>query len=76
MFARNNKVVEEGEDEVEDEAPPDGDVVEHCPVGGVQCHLNSNYEGGATVLDWNDVSLPSHCWTNGRQPSKTIITNG
>ena len=35
VFARNNKVVEEGEDEVEDEAPPDGDVVEHCPVGGV-----------------------------------------
>ena len=29
-----------------------------------------------TSLDWNDVSLPSHCWTNGWQPSKTIVTNG
>ena len=27
-------------------------------------------------LDWNDVSLPSHCWTNGWQPLKTIVTNG
>ena len=41
MFARDHKVVEEGEDEVEHEAPPDCDVVENCPVGGVQCHLVS-----------------------------------
>ena len=35
MLARRDKVVEEGEDEVEDEASPDRDVVEHRPVGGV-----------------------------------------
>ena len=28
------------------------------------------------LLDWKDVSLPSHCWTNGWQPSKTIVTDG
>ena len=28
------------------------------------------------ILDWNDVSLPSHRWTNGWQPLKTIVTNG
>ena len=39
MFASDNKVVEESEDEVEDEASPDCDVVENCPVGGVQGHL-------------------------------------
>ena len=27
-------------------------------------------------VDWNDVLLPSHRWTNGWQPSKTIVTNG
>jgi len=35
VFSRNNKVVEEGEDKVEDEASPDCDVIENCPVGGV-----------------------------------------
>ena len=35
VLARNNKVVEEGEDEVEDEASPDRDVIENCPVRGV-----------------------------------------
>ena len=35
MLARDDKVVEEGEDEVEDEASPDRDVIENCPVGGV-----------------------------------------
>ena len=39
MFASDDKVVEEGEDEVEYEASPDCDVVENCPVGGVQGHL-------------------------------------
>ena len=33
-------------------------------------------EGPPPPIDWNDVSLPSHCWTNGWQPSKTIVTNG
>ena len=27
-------------------------------------------------IDRNDVSLPSHCWTNGWQPLKNIVTNG
>ena len=39
MFASDDKVVEEGEDEVEYEASPDCDVVENCPVRGVQGHL-------------------------------------
>ena len=39
MFSSDDKVVEEGEDEVEYEASPDCDVVENCPVGGVQGHL-------------------------------------
>lgn len=42
MLARRDKVVEEGEDEVEDEASPDRDVVEHCPVGGVKGDLRSD----------------------------------
>ena len=34
--------------------------------------------GGVCVggLDRNDVSLPSHRWTNGWQPLKNIVTNG
>ena len=28
------------------------------------------------TLNRNDVSLPSHCWTNGWQPLKNIVTNG
>ena len=28
------------------------------------------------ALDFNDGMLPFHRWTNGRQPSKTIETNG
>ena len=26
--------------------------------------------------DWNNVSLPSHRWTDGWQPSKTIVIDG
>ena len=40
VLARDDKVVEECEDEVEDEASPDRDVIENCPVGCVKCHLN------------------------------------
>ena len=42
MLAGDNEVVEEGEDEVEDQASPDCDVVEHCPIWGVQSHLGFN----------------------------------
>ena len=27
-------------------------------------------------IGWNDVSLPSHCWNNGCQPLKTIVSDG
>ena len=43
MLARRDKVVEEGEDEVEDEASPDRDVVEHCPVGSVEGDLEQMF---------------------------------
>ena len=39
MRARHHEVVEEGEEEVEDEAAPDGQVVPDSPVGGVQGNL-------------------------------------
>ena len=32
VLAGDNEVVEEGKDEVEDQASPDCDVVEHCPI--------------------------------------------
>ena len=32
VLAGDNEVVEEGEDEVEQQASPDRDVVEHCPI--------------------------------------------
>ena len=32
VLAGHNEVVEEGEDEVEQQASPDRDVVEHCPI--------------------------------------------
>ena len=43
VLAGDNEVVEEGEDEVEQQASPDRDVVEHCPIWGVQSHLGYNY---------------------------------
>ena len=43
MLAGDNEVVEEGEDEVEDEASPDRDVVEHCPVGSVEGDLEKMF---------------------------------
>ena len=42
--ALEHPVVEEGEAEVEDEGAPDGDVVEHGPVGGVQGDLGRHHD--------------------------------
>ena len=32
--------------------------------------------GPESDVDWSDVSLLLHRWTNGWQPSKTIVTDG
>ena len=42
--ALEDPVVEEGETEVEDEGAPDGDVVEHGPVGRVQGDLGGYHD--------------------------------
>ena len=42
--AAESPVVGEGETEVEYERSPDGDVVEHSPVGGVQGDLGGDYD--------------------------------
>ena len=51
MLARRDKVVEEGEDEVEDEASPNCDVVEHCPVGSVEGDLEKMFTPLLTIYD-------------------------
>ena len=43
VLAGDNEVVEEGENEVEDQASPDRDVVEHCPVGSVKGDLEQMF---------------------------------
>ena len=42
--AEEGPVEEESEAEVEDERPPDGDMVEYCPVRGVQRYLGRHHD--------------------------------
>ena len=44
--------------------------------GGLGCRGGVKMYKWNTQLDRNDVSLPSHRWTNGWQPLKNIVTNG
>ena len=48
MRTTEGPVVGEGEAEVKDERAPDGDVIEHGPVGGVEGDLggDDNHEDG------------------------------
>jgi len=43
MLPLDDIVVEEGEEEVEDDAAPDSDVVPDCPVRGIQSNLSCNH---------------------------------
>ena len=53
VAAPEDVVVEELQSEVDEEAAPDRDVVEHRPVGGVKGNLTK----GTTVLFWSRVLL-------------------
>ena len=75
-------IVVENEDKLEEldeegvEDPEEGEV---SPVGVVvveEVEDEGLNIGGDVELDFNDGMLPFHHRTNGRQPSKTIETNG
>ena len=46
-----------------------------CPSDQTQFKIYSHYIQNI-CLDLNDVSFPSHRWSNGWQPLKNIVTNG